>query len=80
MIWGVPSYDLSYLLLGVGLALLGTTLYTFQNTLPGQYWHLHASWHIVSALGQYYLLFIKSKANGFQAADARIEFTQFKRK
>lgn len=67
-----PKYDWINLGLGLGLSAMATTLFATQERWPGGYDFVHAVWHSLAALGQYYILSSRDAAPAWAAMDARI--------
>lgn len=54
-----PPYNWMYLLMAIALTGLSISLFSVQNIWHTGYWAIHSLWHVLAALGQYFLLKIR---------------------
>jgi hypothetical protein len=55
----VPDiYIWDHFVLGIGLTLVASSLFSTQLQMPRYYWAIHSCWHATAAMGQYFVLFI----------------------
>lgn len=55
-----PPYSWGYLVLTISLLGLSVTLFSFQQLWHSGYWAIHSLWHILAAIGQYFLLKVRT--------------------
>lgn len=70
-----PRYDWGALLAGISYTGIAIGLFQLQNRLPMEwYWIIHSAWHIMAALGQWFILAVKEpdKDAFYRALDAQI--------
>jgi len=67
-----PKYDWIKLGKGISLSALACTLFATQERWPGGYDYVHAVWHTLAALGQYYILASRDAAPAWAVMDAKI--------
>jgi hypothetical protein len=67
-----PTYDWLNLSLGIALSAMASTLFATQEHWPGGYNYVHAVWHSLAALGQYFILASRDAAPINAALDAQI--------
>ena len=67
-----PEYDWIKLGIGISLSGMACTLFATQERWPGGYDFVHAVWHSLAALGQYYILSSRDAAPAWAAMDAKI--------
>ena len=67
-----PKYDWRNLGLGLALSAMASTLFATQERWPGGYDYVHAVWHTLAALGQYYVLASRDAAPAWAAMDSKI--------
>ena len=51
-----PAYDWENLVLAVGLTFMAVSLFATQVQWHSGYWAIHSTWHVLGAVGQYFLL------------------------
>lgn len=60
--WGIPAeYNWKYLSLGMALTGLACTLFSTQKNWHEGYGLVHSMWHVVAALGQYFILCVRDE-------------------
>jgi len=52
----LPPYRWNNLTLGLALSALASSLYVTEMQNHNMYWAIHSVWHVLAALGQYFLL------------------------
>lgn len=68
----LPHYDWNMVVLGIVFTFMAVSLFATQKGWPQGYWAIHSDWHILAALGQYFILLIRPAAPAWAAVDARI--------
>lgn len=68
-----PNYSWYSLSLGIWLSMLAMGLFGTQGSWPGGYDWIHSLWHVLAALGQYWILSSRPQGEANAALDARIK-------
>jgi Protein of unknown function (DUF3522) len=73
---GLPKYDWDNFALGIALSATACTLYVTQTE-----WHLgrayiHSLWHVLAALGQYFILCIRPEGERYASLDAPLRMSK----
>lgn len=56
-----PPYRVYYLCMGLLLTFLACALFAVQSAYHQTYWAVHGCWHLLAAMGQYYLLQVRPR-------------------
>lgn len=73
----LPNYNWGQLTLGLGLSLLGVSLFQDQNFWPQGYWANHSMWHILVAMGAFFFIGAKKPAPHWLNLAQEMEFNYY---
>lgn len=54
--WAFPQYNWDNFIAGIALTFMAVSLFATQMQWHSGYWAIHGTWHVLGALGQYFLL------------------------
>lgn len=66
----LPGYDWNFVGLGLAVTCMACALFATQMQWHTSYWAVHSIWHVLGALGQFFLLYIRPPMPKFAFADA----------
>lgn len=72
VIFGFPRYNYINLSLGISMTVLAVCLFFIQDKFVSYYWASHSLWHVLGALGQFFLLKAKNKQPVYKNLEAVI--------
>lgn len=55
-VWLFPAYDWEDFVMAIALTFMAVSLFATQTQWHSGYWAIHSVWHVLGALGQYFLL------------------------
>jgi len=67
-----PKYDWEQFVWGLGLTAVASSLFVVEAEGPDARWATHSVWHVVGALGQFFILRIREKADRYANMDSLI--------
>lgn len=67
-----PDYDWNQFVWGIGLTAVASSLFVVEAEGPDARWASHSIWHIVGALGQFFILRIREDAPRYANMDSLI--------
>jgi hypothetical protein len=54
--WAFPKYNWDNFIMGISITFMAVSLFATQMQWHSGYWAIHSTWHVLGALGQYFLL------------------------
>lgn len=70
----IPFYNWGHLIFGVSLTALACVLFTVQSDWHLGYPYVHSVWHVLAALGQYFILCSRDAGDKYANLDEEIVF------